>query len=431
MMDITEPRNPKLMWERTYPELGMTTCIPSPMHIGPKDGTGEWYLVFGSGPTNYDYTTNLNGHVFVVDMKTGDPVGSNENGWLATSEDHFSYFSEPLVLDLFQSHNSDAIFLANNYLNGETWQSDIWKVAIPCANSKCAWDVDDLDDVEYSTNPGEWKVAKTFFKADGPISVQMNSTVDPDDNLLLYAGTGRYLAEDDKEDASQQYLYCIKDPFYFNKENSTAYHNFGTISSTTLTKTDLLQSDDIQVAVNYAGDIVSNYGSGTLSFSEFVEEVRKKENGWYLTLETENNSPSERIITQTAILGGIQVTPAYIPVFDVCGMGGGTSYIGTYYETGTGYTHQLFSIANPDIDDNQMETIAIRDDDLYEGLPAPKFVFHAGLEAGATITSQASTGEFVDISVNPAIYFKSMATEWWDTPEDMPASIEAECKDEW
>ena len=50
MMDVTDPRNPKLMWERTYPELGMTTCTPAPAHVGSRDGSGSWYLVFGSGP---------------------------------------------------------------------------------------------------------------------------------------------------------------------------------------------------------------------------------------------------------------------------------------------------------------------------------------------------------------------------------------------
>jgi type IV pilus assembly protein PilY1 len=428
MMDVTEPRNPKLMWERTYPELGMTTCIPAPLHIGPRDGTGEWYLVFGSGPTEYDATSNLNGHVFVVDMKTGDPVQVGGNDWIATSG-HDSYFTEPLVLDLFQSHNPDAVYLANNYVSGNAWQSDIWKIAVPC--SKCEWDVDGdgnklytLDEVEYSAVPADWQVAKTFFEADGPITAQMNSTVDVDDNLLLYVGTGRYLSEDDKEDAGQQYLYCIKDPFYFNKEGSTDYHNFGTVSSTSLDKSDLLDSDSIKVAVNSTGEYVLNYTSGAMDFWDFVEDVRKTENGWYLSLLTPSSAPSERIITQTSILGGIQITPTFTPSADICGMGGDTTFIGTYYETGTGYISQLFNIGTPEtesVEGKEAEVIAIRDDDFYKGMPAPKAVFHAGLEQGARITTQTGTGEFVNFSVDPALYFKSMATEWWDDPTQAPA----------
>jgi hypothetical protein len=105
-------------------------------------------------------------------------------------------------------------------------------------------------------------------------------------------------------------------------------------------------------------------------------------------------------------------------------MGGDTTFIGTYYETGTGYISQLFNIGTPEtesVEGKEAEVIAIRDDDFYKGMPAPKAVFHAGLEQGARITTQTGTGEFVNFSVDPALYFKSMATEWWDDPTQAPA----------
>ena len=432
MMDVTDPRNPVLMWERTYPELGMTTVTPAPVHIGARNGSdtnGKWYLVFGSGPTDYDGLSNQKGHVFVVDMTTGDPIGTGGDDWIATSS-HNSYFNEPLVLDLFQSHNADAIFMANNYVSGNQWQSDIWKIAPKC--SKCEWEVDGngnkkydvlQDELEYDKSPADWKVSTDFFHADGPITAQMTSTSDPLNNLLLYAGTGRYMSQEDKEDASQQYLYCIKDPFYNEyKYESNYFHSYG--SMLPLDTSNLLKSDDIISTHNdVVGNKVIGYKTSPLDFWNFVEAVRQDEDGWYLSLLTSASGPSERIITQTAILGGVQLTPTFTPNVDICGMGGDTTFVGTYYETGTGYIRQLFDIDTlryENVSGENAEIVEIRDDNFYKGMPAPKAVFHAGLEDGAHISTQVGTGEFVNLQVDPAYYFKSMATEWWDDPDQTP-----------
>ena len=431
MMDVTDPRNPALIWERTYPELGLTTVTPAPMHLGSRNGDdtdGKWYLVFGSGPTDYDGSTSLKGHVFVVDMATGDPVGAGGDDWIATASSA-SYFNEPLVLDVFQSHNADAVFIANNYVSGNKLQSDIWKIAPRC--SKCEWDEDvdgnklyDVlkDELEYDKSPADWEINKDFFHADGPITAQMAVTWDPLDNLLLYVGTGRYMSEEDKEDPSQQYLYCIKDPFYNKtKYEGDYYHNYDDLLA--LERSDLMASDDIfSLSNNVVGNVVTGY-DGVMDFWDFVDAVREKEDGWYLSMQTPASGPSERIITQTAILGGVQLTPTFTPSSDICGMGGDTTFVGTYFETGTGYIRQLFEIETfqyENVSGEAAEIIEIRDDDLYKGMPAPKAVFHAGLETGARITTQVGTGEFVNFIVDPAFYFKSMATEWWDDPNQTP-----------
>jgi type IV pilus assembly protein PilY1 len=431
MMDITEPRNPKVMWERSYPELGFSTVTPAPVHIGSRKGSGKWFLVFGSGPTDYDGTSSRKGHVYVVDMETGDPIGTGTNDWIATSSKN-SYFNEPLVLDLFQSHNADAIFMANNYISGSQWQSDIWKIAVPC--SKCQWETDLQgaplysvlkDELAYETDPASWVVNQNFFHADGPVTAQMTSTVDPLDNLLLYFGTGRYISQDDAIDSSLQYLYGVKDPFYNKtKYENTYYHNFGTILP--LAQADLLNSSGLETLTTAAsGSYVTGYGAGIMGFWDFAEAVRKNEDGWYLPLLTSGTSPSERIITQSAILGGIVLTPTFTPSSDICGQGGNTTFVGVFYETGTGFIRQLFDFVTIRTDDTTIpgetaEIIEIRDDDYFLGMPAPKGVFHGGKEKGAKISTQVGTGEFVNIQVDPAFYFKSMIAEWWDDPGQAP-----------
>ena len=182
------------------------------------------------------------------------------------------------------------------------------------------------------------------------------------------------------------------------------------------------------------GNLVTGYPNvgDTMDFRKFVKEIREKKDGWYLPLKTSENNPSERIITQSAILGGIVLTPTFTPVSEICGMGGDTTFVGVFYETGTGYLRQLFDITTRrycSVDGKSAEIIEIRDDDFYKGMPAPKAVFHGGKESGAKISTQVGTGEFVNIQVDPAYYFKSMIAEWWDDPNQAPTFINETCID--
>jgi type IV pilus assembly protein PilY1 len=76
-MDVTDPRNPSLLWERSYTDLEMTASFPAAIKV--KD---KWFAVFGSGPTDYDGTSTKDGHIFVVDLNTGEPYRNGANDWL-------------------------------------------------------------------------------------------------------------------------------------------------------------------------------------------------------------------------------------------------------------------------------------------------------------------------------------------------------------
>ena len=53
---------------------------------------------------------------------------------------------------------------------------------------------------------------------------------------------------------------------------------------------------------------------------------------------------------------------------------------------------------------------------MLKGTPAPKIVFHVGLEGGATSKLQMSNRGEGGGSTN-TLYFRSMITEWWDNQE--------------
>ena len=430
LMDITEPRNPRLMWERTYDNLGMSYSVPAPVRVG-----DQWFLVFGSGPSEYDGTSDNGGYIYVVDLETGDPIGSGGNDWLfgeiktvdpLNNNAGNGYFNDPLVLDIFQSANADAIYLANNYYDGSGWASDIIKITVPCYS--CPWDGFNDDQAVYEDDPSQWE-RSDFFYSDRPVSVKLSASTDPLNNLLIYFGTGRYLSPFDQTDTDQQYMYGIKDPFYnsnlYEGKNGSHYHNFGTPKG--LSRSDLFASDGIEVTTS--GNVLG-LASGVAEFSQFVNDMRWNEDGWYLSLITNGTLPSERIITRSAILGGIVLTPTFTPNSDICGMGGDTQLLGVYYETGTGYTTQIFDIDDANLRTTTVTTtnadgttststeeiVEIRNDKILKGTPAPKIVFHVGLEGGATSKLQMSNRGEGGGSTN-TLYFRSMITEWWDRLE--------------
>ena len=414
LMDITNPRSPRLVWERSYSDLNMTSSIPAPVRVN-----GKWFLVFGSGPSEYDGISNHGGYIYVVDLATGDPVGSGAGvDWRFGPFENNAYFNDALAMDIFTSNNVDAIYMANNYFDGNQWQADIYKVTVPC--NPCIWDA---DVPKYNDDPGQWTVSK-FFEGDTPITIKPNAAraMRSNELFMLFFGTGRYISEDDKTDTTQQYLYGLKDPFYFEKkydgQNGDYYHDFG--RTLTLDRSMLHASDNVRVTTD--GTVLgSSYGT---DFGTFTEAVRREEDGWYLSLLTNGNEPSERIITRTSVVGGIALTPAYTPNQSVCEMGGDTALIGVYFETGTGYTQQIFDIAaanltyaavtQSDGTTKNEEVVAIRDDDLLKGTPAPRVPLHAGLEGGATALIQQGTGALQSVGVSTAEYFKSIITEWWN-----------------
>jgi type IV pilus assembly protein PilY1 len=439
MLDVTDPRNPKLMWERSYSGLGFSTTVPAPMRVG-----DQWYLVFGSGPTSYDGWSDQKAHCYVVDMATGAPVSAAAGGdWVWESDESNAYTSSTLALDVFKSYNSDALYFAKNYYDSSTlsWKADVHKVTVPC--STCPWDsISSMDDVVYNPDPDDW-YGSTLFKSDRPVSIKLGAATDPLDNVMLFFGTGRYLNGVDMDhtdadgnnvtnysdlaDSSQNYLYGIKDPFYnrekYDGKNGSYYHKFGG-TPLSLERANLFESDSVEVTTS--GHVTGYPASGSTSnFDAFVTDVRMKEDGWYLSLNPAASAgePSERIITEAAVLGGIVLLPAFTPSVEICDKGGETSYLGVYYETGTGYKRQLFDIDTANIrtgsitmgsETNTEEFVEIRDDDKVIGNPPPKVPLHAGSEGGARAKPWNA-----DIEINPALYFKSITTEWWDDPSSM------------
>jgi len=117
------------------------------------------------------------------------------------------------------------------------------------------------------------------------------------------------------------------------------------------------------------------------------------------------------VLVKGSVVGGIVLTPSFIPNDDICGFGGESNLYGFYYETGTAYCWVGFNngTATKDIDGQQV-TVVLDMISLGEGR-ASAVGIHVGTEGVRTFTQQ-STGTILAEGVTPAFKIKSGMKSW-------------------
>jgi type IV pilus assembly protein PilY1 len=435
-INITDPREPVVLWERSYDGLGLSTGIPGVIKVG-----DQWMAVIGSGPTDYDGISNQKAHVFVVDLLTGKPYTNGSDDWLYELNESNAFLNSAVSLDKGLNYNVDAIYLGETYCDASCGDSSgfdrgmAYKIPVPC--DPCEWDGDGTKIVDpvYIEDPTSWPAKAplaVLLKSDKtydvpPITGTMSISTDNVDNVWIYFGTGRFIDDNDKSSIQQNYLYGLKDPF-FNERHSNSdsnlcadcYHNYS--KSLTLTPSNLFDSESVDVTGN---GMVFNSGSsslfdGTGEWRDLIVATREKE-GWIRALDISAGSPSERCVSKPGVLGGIVLTPVFTPEADICGGGGITSFYGLYYETGTAYKYDIFSSSSSDTITYDGETLTVNQEKFgksYTGTPPRKVGIHIDNDprndddSGSKAFIQLSTGEIVEVDFDTALNIRSNIINW-------------------
>jgi type IV pilus assembly protein PilY1 len=405
LLDVTDPRNPRVMWERTYTDLELGTSLPAVLRV--KD---KWFAVFGSGPSDYDGTSNKNGHVFVVDLKTGNPYGSGGNDWLFETGESNAFMNSPVSLDEGLNFNVDAIYFGETYLSG-SWKGKMYKVTVPWVDASGNYDGVNLanyvDNPLDATNP--WQFAP-LYNATRPISAPVSVSRDTYNNIWIFGGTGRYFSTADKTNTDTQYIFGLKDPFY-NIEHTPAglhaddyYLNYN--ASLELAMSDLLNTDAYVVTT---GDEVFDASGTSIGNFEAMKDLVYVEDGWFRTLSLSK----ERVIEKPSLLGGMVYLPSFVPNGDVCGYGGDSYLYGLYYETGTAYFEPGFANnGTTTVDINGQPVDQVVDKTTLGYGRASSLGIHVGQEEGAKGYIQQSTGTVLNEDLNPALNIKSGLRCW-------------------
>ena len=142
--------------------------------------------------------------------------------------------------------------------------------------------------------------------------------------------------------------------------------------------------------------------NGKCPYSDLRREVQS-ENGWYTSLATYTDEPSERILARSVILGGLIIFTTYTPLNDVCSIFGGSDLYAINYDTGTAADEGVFSSYDEFgqlIVDESGDTVDINEDEIQKsidigvGMPTGP-----ALSKGETVTAfvQKGSGQIVRI----------------------------------
>jgi type IV pilus assembly protein PilY1 len=306
-LDVTNPGSPSLLWEFSDPALGFSTSGPAVVRVGDKTKNGHWYVVFASGPTGpintglRQFMGRSDQHLwlFVVDLKSGQPVRSIDTGisnafagtiMLATID------TDRWRPDRDGNYQDDVFYVSYTQKSGANWVGGILRVTTK------------------ESDPSKWVVStlinsSTLGSTIGAVTTSVSHLQDRTNHRLwLYFGTGRYFYKigTDIDDANaQQKLYGIKDPCYISSTDK--YDSTCTASVTSLT-----DSTTAPPVTEPATD------------------------GWYITLDAADSSyKAERVITSplAAFTGGVFFT-TFAPTADICGYSGNSYLWGVNYTTG-------------------------------------------------------------------------------------------------
>ena len=312
-IDVTDPEVPSVLWE--FPDsalgLGLATTGPAIVRInaGNRSTKGNWYAVFGSGPTGpissrqFLGRSDQNLKLFIVDLKTGTLVRTIDTGIVKAFAGSMINSTADFNLD----YTDDVLYIGYVKEDAGTWnRGGVLRLQ-----------------TKGSVNPNDWEVSKVIDNI-GPVTSSVvrlqNNTIPPTNWLFFGSGRYYYALPNDKDDpgttTDQRKLYGIKEPC-FGLGGST------TISSSCTTT--VLESDLTDVS------------------NAFPASVAK---GWYITLDSSTDGiaydntgkqsyQAERVITDPlATIAGVVFFTTLRPYNADCAIGGRTFLWAVQYNTG-------------------------------------------------------------------------------------------------
>lgn len=190
-LDVTNPASPKLLWDFTDDNLGLSYGNP----IITKRSDGTWVVVFASGYNNVS-PGDGNGHLFVVNANTGAKIldiptytsGTTAAG-STTTPSGLAKINAYIASDL---NNVTEVIYGGDLL-GNVWRFDI------------------------NSDPG---TSMLFAQLKDSNNVAQPITTKPSLAEISYSGariktlfigTGKYLGTTDLADTKQQTIYALKD----------------------------------------------------------------------------------------------------------------------------------------------------------------------------------------------------------------------------
>jgi type IV pilus assembly protein PilY1 len=185
-LDVTDPANPKALWEFTDTNLGLTFGKPE---IGKlRDGT--WVVMFGSGYNNVSPGDGI-GRLYIVNAATGALIRTISTGVGTTTTPSGLAHITAWVNDSQTDNTKQRVYAGDNL--GNLWRFDINDMLAPSG---------------YEAQ----RIATLRSKTGVPQPVTSRPELGlVGEHAMVFVGTGRYLGQTDLTDSSSQSIYGIKD----------------------------------------------------------------------------------------------------------------------------------------------------------------------------------------------------------------------------
>ena len=193
-LDITNPYEPKFLWEFSDPDMGYSYSGPALITRG-----GQKYVMFLSGPLSNKggaangqdlkiYFLKLDPNDFTL-SQTFKIDGNGEAGFVRESAlaNLNSAFGGRLFTEGIDSNldgNTDAVFFGVNWRPSTDWEGNVFFVAPT------------NDDPIDSTNQIMWELGSVFDSSQTPITAKIEHGVCYDNNYI-YFGSGRWFYKQD------------------------------------------------------------------------------------------------------------------------------------------------------------------------------------------------------------------------------------------
>ncbi len=356
-LDVTDPANPKGMWEFTNDNLGYSYGNP----VVGKDKSGRWVVIFTSGYNNVSgngcgNTGDGNGHVFVVNAATGvliEDIVTYTSGVTAAGTTEI-----PSGLAKLNAWINNADLPIIDRLYGGDLLGNLWRI--------------DFDN-NYGT-AGKEAMLLAQLQEDGnpqPITVKPELAVvqaGGTQHSVVMVGTGKYLGTNDIDDLSQQSVYAVKDSLTTTGISDVRGN---TMVSRTLTQT-------TGTTGSLLGRTIRTISGETINWATHE--------GWYMDLNPDATSPGERVNVDMSLQFNILTVAANVPANNACEVGGSAYLYFLDIDTGKNLTTAI----------NNMAGVRLSSNALVAGIKTLR------LTSGKTVTVITDTAGGVGSEANPS-----------------------------
>jgi type IV pilus assembly protein PilY1 len=352
VLDITDPESatgPQFLWSFTDADMGFTTSYPSVLRVKPScsasncktDPTGAtWYVVFGSGPTNYKVDTIQQGsRLYAYDLTT-TPTKKVLPVSVSLNSAYQALMGDVATVDIDLDYRVDVAYVGSLIQDTASssfppWKGEMYRLTTPC----CTADNWGIAGSAAGTRTPTKMISQFGTTYVGPVTAGVGVTRDDASNIWVFFGTGRFYDSSDKTLSEQQYFFGLKD---------SVQTGCAQVGATSCLENNLVDVSNANVFTN--NTVTGLTGSGasvstlvgtstTTSLQGLISTPIIR--GWFTKLPNPIVSPPvpplERVVATPTVAGGIVFFPSFVPQSSMCNSLGIGYLYALFYQTGTAY----------------------------------------------------------------------------------------------